>query len=62
VDAKRQQKQAQYCYDLRKNYSKKWDTLGSKEWFKHQVQLKQVRERIINAVKKIIQNCEEECL
>ena len=62
ADAKRKRKQAQRCYDLRKNYSDKWDVPGSRVWEKHRRQLAQVKNRIINAVDEIKEHCSQECL
>ncbi|ARU59249.1 hypothetical protein OLMES_5266 [Oleiphilus messinensis] len=61
IDAERKRDQAQLCYDLRKNWSDKWDESGSSAWNKHQGQLQQVKQRIINAVEDIKRNCKQEC-
>ncbi|THB69902.1 MAG: RHS repeat-associated core domain-containing protein, partial [Gammaproteobacteria bacterium] len=59
IDAKRKRDQAQLCYDLRKNWSDKWDEPGSRAWTKHQAQLQQVKQRISNAVDEIKRHCKE---
>ncbi|MCH2042093.1 MAG: hypothetical protein MK185_15795 [Saccharospirillaceae bacterium] len=61
ADAKRRRDQAQMCYDLRKNWSDKWDKVGSSAWNKHQSQLQQVKQRIARAANDLKRNCNKDC-